>query len=137
MSAEAGVPPLLRRPIHICFFSDVVTVARAHQNNIFWNARSNAVGGGVAHLATREGGTAANPAGLTSNYNVLYFSGTDGATGVFNAAVVANIAAWRTATGQDNNSFHADPMLVDPDGTASFLLPRRFSIFTSIRELRV
>ncbi|HEX8734050.1 MAG TPA: Calx-beta domain-containing protein [Pyrinomonadaceae bacterium] len=102
-----------------CFFSDVVTVTRAHVNNIFWNARSNAVGGGVAHLATREGGTAANPAGLTSNFNILYFSGTDGATGVFNGTVVPTLAAWRTATGQDLNSIHADPLPVNPNGTAA------------------
>ncbi|MEN3333049.1 MAG: trimeric autotransporter adhesin [Blastocatellia bacterium] len=102
-----------------CFFSDVVTVTRAYQDNIFWNARSNAVGGGVAHLAIRVGGTAANPAGLTSNYNDLYFSGTDGATGVFNATVVPTLAAWRTATGQDANSFASDPQFIAPNGTSA------------------
>ena len=102
-----------------CFFSDTTSVTRSHQDNIYWNARGNAVGGGTAHLATREGGTTANPAGLTSNFNVLYFSGTDGATGVFNATVVPTLAAWRTATGQDNNSFHADPTLINPTGTAA------------------
>lgn len=102
-----------------CFFSDVVTVTRAHLDNIFWNARSNAVAGGVAHLATREGGTAANPAGLTSNFNILYFSGTDGATGVFNATVIPTLAAWRTATGQDANSIAFDPQLINPTGTAA------------------
>lgn len=101
------------------FFSDVVTVTRAHLNNIFWNARSNAVGGGVAHLATRVGGTTANPPGLTSNYNILYFTGTDGATGVFNAVVVPTLVAWRTATGQDLNSHHSDPMFINPTGNAA------------------
>lgn len=102
-----------------CFFSDVITVTRAHLDNIFWNARGNAVGGGVAHLATREGGTTANPPGLTSNFNVLYFTGTDGATGVFNAVVVPTLPAWRTATGQDFNSFHNDPQFINPTGTAA------------------
>jgi hypothetical protein len=102
-----------------CFFSDVVTVTRAHLDNIFWNARSNAVGGGTAHIVTREGGTTANPAGLTSNYNVLYFSGTDGATGVFNAVVIPTLPAWRTATGQDFNSFANDPQLINATGTAT------------------
>lgn len=102
-----------------CFFSDVVTVTRAYQDNIFWNARSNATGGGVAHLAIRVGGTAPNPAGLTTNYNILYFSGTDGATGVFNATVIGTLAAWRTATGQDANSIAADPQLIAPTGTAA------------------
>lgn len=102
-----------------CLFSDVVTVTRAYQDNIFWNARSNAIGGGVAHLAIRVGGTAPNPAGLTSNFNILYFSGTDGATGVFNATVVPTLAAWRTATGQDANSIHGDPQLIDPTAAAA------------------
>jgi uncharacterized repeat protein (TIGR02543 family) len=102
-----------------CFFSDVVTVVRNFQDNIFWNARSNAVGGGVAHLAIRVGGTTANPTGLTSNYNDLYFSGTDGATGVFNSVVVSTLAAWRTATGQDVNSFAGDPQFIAPNGTAT------------------
>jgi uncharacterized repeat protein (TIGR01451 family) len=102
-----------------CLFSDVVTVTRNYSNNIFWNARSNAVGGGVAHLAIRLGGTTANPAGLTSNFNDLYFSGTDGATGVFNAVVVPTLAAWRTATGQDGNSFAFDPQFIAPNGTAA------------------
>jgi len=102
-----------------CFFSDVVTVTRAHLDNIFWNARSNAVGGGTAHIVTREGGTTANPPGLTSNYNILYFTGTDGATGVFNAVVIPTLPAWRTATGQDINSFALDPMFINPTGTAA------------------
>jgi hypothetical protein len=104
-----------------CFFSDVVTVTRAYQDNVFWNARSNAVGGGTAHLAIRVGGTAANPAGLTSNFNILLANGTDGATGVFNAVVVANLPAWRTATGNDANSIAADPQLLAPNATAALV----------------
>ena len=102
-----------------CFFSEVVTVTRNFQDNIFYNARSNAAGGGVAHIAIRVGGTAANPAGLTSNYNDLYVTGTDGVIGFFNAAVYTTIAAWRTATGQDINSFNADPQFLTPAGTAA------------------
>lgn len=102
-----------------CFFSDVTAVTRAHQNNIYWNARSNAIGGGTAHIVTREGGTAANPAGLTSNFNILYFTGVDGATGVFNAVVVPTLAAWRTATGQDTTSIHSDPKLIAATGGAA------------------
>lgn len=102
-----------------CFYSDVVTVTRSFQNNIFWNARGNSVAGGVAHLAIRVGGTAANPAGLTCNYNDLYVSGTDGAIGVFNSTVYATIAAWRTATGQDANSFNGDPQFIAPAANAA------------------
>jgi len=102
-----------------CFFSDVVTVTRNFQNNIFWNARGNATAGGAAPIAIRVGGSTPNPAGLTSNFNDLYVTGTDGAIGVFNAVVVPTIAAWRTATGQDANSFSGNPQFIEPVGTAS------------------
>jgi hypothetical protein len=101
-----------------CLLSDVVTNTRNFQDNIFWNARSNA-SGGIANIVIRVGGTAPNPAGLTSDYNDLYFSGTDGVTGFFNALIVPTLAAWRTATGQDNNSFAFDPQFIAPNGTAA------------------
>jgi hypothetical protein len=99
-------------------FSDVVTNTRNYQDNIFWNARSNA-SGGIANVAIGVGGTAPNPAGLTSDFNDLYFSGTDGATGVFNGLVVPTLADWRTATGQDNNSLAADPQFIAPNAAAA------------------
>ncbi|MBV9241378.1 MAG: Ig-like domain-containing protein, partial [Acidobacteria bacterium] len=102
-----------------CFFSDVVTSTRLFEDNIFHNARSNTVTGGVAHIAIRVGGTAANPAGLTSNYNDLFFSGNDGATGVFNGVVVSPLSSWRTTTGQDANSIASDPIFKTPTGTSS------------------
>ncbi|MEK6299798.1 MAG: C25 family cysteine peptidase [Acidobacteriota bacterium] len=101
-----------------CFLSDVVTNTRNYQDNIFWNARSN-TSGGIANIAIRVGGTAPNPAGLTSDFNDLYFTGTDGATGVFNGLVVPTLADWRTATGQDNNSLAADPQFMAPNAAAA------------------
>ena len=94
------------------FNSDVVTTARNFQDNIFWNARSNAVGGGFVHAAIKVGGTAPNPAGLTSDHNILLATGTDGVTGVFNGAVVNTLTDWQTATGQDATSLAADPLFV-------------------------
>jgi hypothetical protein len=102
-----------------CFFSDVVNVTRNFQDNIFWNARGNAVAGGVAHVAMRVGGTVLNPTGLTSNYNDLFFSGTDGAAGVFNAVVIPTFAAWNTATGQDANSITINPQFIAPTDPAA------------------
>jgi hypothetical protein len=99
------------------FLSDVVTNVRKFQNNIFSNARSNA-SGGIANIAIRVGGTTANPAGLTSDYNDLLATGTDGNIGVFNAAVIPTIAAWRTATGMDGASINSDPQFIAPAGTA-------------------
>lgn len=94
------------------FNSDVVTTARNFQDNIFWNARSNAVGGGFVHVAIKVGGTAPNPAGLTSDHNILLATGTDGVTGVFNGAAVNTLTDWQTATGQDATSIAADPLFV-------------------------
>ena len=54
----------------------------------------------------------AQPAGLTSNYNVLYAPGTGGFTGLFNNVDRLTLANWQTATGQDANSIAADPQFV-------------------------
>ncbi|HJU40540.1 MAG TPA: hypothetical protein VJ724_13270, partial [Tahibacter sp.] len=101
------------------FNSDTVTTTRNFQNNIFWNARSNVGTGGTAHVAIRLGGTASNPPGTTSNYNVILADGNDGVTGVFNAAIVPTLADWQTATGQDANSVAANPQFVAPSGDAA------------------
>ncbi len=98
--------------------SDVVTNVRKFQNNIFWNARSN-TSGGIANVAVAVGGTAPNPTGLTSNYNDLYATGVDGVVGVFNSTIQNTLADWQTATGQDANSISADPLFVNPNGTAA------------------
>ncbi|HEV7700487.1 MAG TPA: Calx-beta domain-containing protein [Pyrinomonadaceae bacterium] len=100
-------------------FSDTVTTARNFQNNILWNARSNAVAGGTAQAAIFLAGTTPNPAGTTSNFNDLFASGTDGAVGVYNSTVQTTLANWRTATGQDANSMSVDPLLIAPTGTAA------------------
>ncbi|HEV7783520.1 MAG TPA: hypothetical protein VGO58_19735, partial [Chitinophagaceae bacterium] len=102
----------------LAFNSTVTTNTRNFINNIFWNARSNGAGTGK-HYAIRVGGTTANPAGLTSNYNVLYATGTGGFTGLFNAVDQATLTAWRTATGQDNSSIAGDPQFINAGGNAS------------------
>jgi hypothetical protein len=101
------------------FSSSAVTVPRNIQNNIFWNARGNATPGGLVHLAVSVGGTTVNPAGLKSNHNIIYASGVDGFTGLYNTQLVQTLADWRTATGQDLNSVAADPKFVAPNGSAA------------------
>jgi hypothetical protein len=100
------------------FNGSALTSTRSYVDNIFWNARSNASGAGK-NYAYAIAGTAPNPAGLTSNYNDLYASGTGGFVGQFNAVDQTTISDWRTATGQDANSISANPLFVAPTGTAA------------------
>lgn len=80
------------------------TGTRIFKDNIFWSDRSNAVGGGTAHFAIAVAGVGPNPLGLTSDYNDLAATGTDGNVGLYNAVIQPNLAAWKIATGQDANS---------------------------------
>ncbi len=98
------------------FLSSVTTGTRSVLDNIFVNSRSNAVGGGVAHFAI---GIGSSTSGLTSNYNDLYVSGTDGALGVFNAVVYSTFAAYKTATSLEANTFNTDPQFVAPVANAA------------------
>lgn len=96
------------------FNSTVTANTRNYRNNIFYNARGNTSGTGV-HYAIQVGGTAANPAGLTSNNNILFanFAG-GGATGRFNAVTRNTLSDWQTATGQDGASIGLDPLYATP-----------------------
>ena len=100
------------------FNGSALTSTRNYINNIFWNARSNALGAGK-NYAISLAGTAPNPAGLTSNYNDLYATGTGGFVGLFNAVDQTTLANWQTATGQDANSLSVDPLFIAPNGSAS------------------
>jgi len=100
------------------FNGSALTSTRNYVDNIFWNARSNASGAGK-NYAISLAGTAPNPAGLTSNYNDLYVSGTGGFVGLFNAIDQTMLADWQTATGQDANSISADPQFAAPNAAAA------------------
>ena len=103
----AGVGP------SYAYASSVTTGTRANRNNIFFNARSN--GGSTGkNYAIRVGGTAPNPAGLTINNNIYFANGTGAVFGFFNTLDVANLAAWKTAVGQDAASFESDPQFNAP-----------------------
>jgi trimeric autotransporter adhesin len=99
------------------FNSSVVTSLRYYGNNIFFNARSNS-GSTGKHYAVRVGGTAPNPAGLTINYNDYFVTGIGSFVGQFNGLDQFDLAAWRTAVGQDCNSFSSDPKFINPTGSA-------------------
>lgn len=89
------------------------TNTRAFRDNIFFNARTNS-GATGKHYAVKINGTAANPAGLTINNNLYFVNGSGGVFGFFNGADVASLAAWKTAVGQDANSFEGNPQYLDP-----------------------
>jgi uncharacterized repeat protein (TIGR01451 family) len=93
--------------------SSIITNVRNYRDNIFFNARSNGAATSK-HYAIRAGGTTPNPAGLTSNNNVLLANGIGGLTGLFNAVDQPTLAAWQAATGQDANSFALDPQYLAP-----------------------
>lgn len=108
-----GGAPSTNAANSFAFNSAVTTNTRAFQNNIFVNARSNGSSTGK-HYAVSLAGTAANPAGLTSNYNIYQATGLGGVLGLFNATDRTSLALWQTATGQDANSKNASPCLVNP-----------------------
>ncbi len=92
------------------------TNTRSFRNNIFFNARTNS-GAIGKHYAVKINGTGANPTGLTINNNVYFVNGTGGVFGYFNSADVANLAAWRTAVGQDLASIEGNPQFAAPAAT--------------------
>jgi trimeric autotransporter adhesin len=93
--------------------STVLSGTREYQDNIFWNARSNA-SGAATNYAIGLSGT-----GFTSNFNDLFASGTGGAVGAFDGVAQATLANWQTATGQDGMSISANPLLGNPTGNAT------------------
>ena len=72
--------------------------------------------------ALRRATTAARPrtpTGLTADNNIFFASGTGGVLGFYNSADHTTLAAWQAATGQDATSAVADPLFVNPTGTAA------------------
>ncbi|MEO8664668.1 MAG: hypothetical protein ABI462_04150 [Ignavibacteria bacterium] len=100
------------------FQGTAFNVTRNYKNNVFYNARSNS-GATGKHYGIRLLGSTPNPTGLTSDYNILYATGTGGALGIYNSVDRVTIAEWRTATGQDNNSYSSNPVFVNQNGTSS------------------
>lgn len=90
--------------------------AATYQNNIFVNARSNSP---TTLTGKHYAVTIVNPAGLTAGGNLLLASGTGGVLGLYNSIDRSTLAAWQAATGQDATSAVADPLFVNPTGTAA------------------
>jgi hypothetical protein len=86
---------------------------RSFRDNIFFNARSNN-GATGKNYAVKINGTTANPSGLTINNNIYFVNGTGGTFGFFNSVDVADLSTWKTAVGQDANSFFTNPQYLNP-----------------------
>lgn len=86
------------------------------RNNILFNARSNSTGTGKHYAVLLNGVT-----GVTSNYNLLYTTGTGGVFGSADNGTTdrASLSAWQAATGFDGNSGSGDPNYIAPTGTSS------------------
>ena len=85
------------------FNSNTAANSRKFQNNIFVNARSNGPGTGK-HYAVKytTGGT------LTADYNDFLATGSGAVFGYYGADI-ADLGAWRTATGKDAHSLNVNP----------------------------
>lgn len=112
-SIYIGGSPTAGTGASFAFNGTQTTNTRSFRDNIFFNARSNS-GATGKNYAVKINGTTANPTGLTINNNIYFANGSGGVFGFFNSADVANIAAWRTAVGQDASSFEANPQFSDP-----------------------
>jgi hypothetical protein len=80
------------------------------RNNIFNNARTNS-GSTGKHYAVRLAGNQ-----LTIDYNDYYVSGSGGVLGYLGGDKTT-LDAWKSATGQDNNSLNTNPTFRNPGST--------------------
>lgn len=90
---------------------------RDFRNNIYVNARSNS-GGTGKHYAVEYWKYTSN---MNANNNLFFVSGTGGVLGLFDGVDRATLAAWQTALGfggREANSLNANPLFVNPTGTA-------------------
>ncbi len=84
------------------------------KDNILVNARSNGSGTGK-HLGILSGVVT----NLTSDYNLIFVSGTGGIVGQNALVDYATLTAWSSGTSVDANSVSGDPMFISPAGDAS------------------
>lgn len=111
-SVYIGGAPALGTASSYGIFSTVTANIRSIQNNIFFNARSNAGEATGKHFSA----SLTDATGLTINNNLYLASGTGNTFGRINSADVADLAAWKLASGQDANSITGDPGFKDPAG---------------------
>lgn len=104
------------------FSSSGTTNERDFRNNIFFNARSGKGNnsGTARHYAVRFEG-AVSTAGLTSDNNIYLVTGVGGVLAYYNSVDRGTLSALQTTSGVDLSSLSADPLFVNPTGTAATL----------------
>ncbi len=130
-SVYLGGNPVNGNSNTFAFTSSVTGNVRNYRNNIFYNSRSND-GSTGKHYAVKVGGTSPNPTGLLLNNNNYFTDGNGGVIGLFNDTDRVSLSAWKTAVGQDTNSFSADPHYIEPNGSSSTVNLHINSIFPTI-----
>jgi len=86
------------------------------RNNLLVNTRSNS--GGIGKHYAVGYATGATTTGVTANNNLFFVSGNGGALGYDDNADQTTLADWQAATGMDAASVFADPLFINPTGTA-------------------
>lgn len=94
------------------------TGIRNIKNNIFYNARSNALGTGKHYALYLTTGSLTQ---LDINYNLYYAPGTGGFISRFGATDYSTLSLWRSNTFLDYNSGYGNPNFVNPGGNKSNL----------------
>lgn len=104
-----------------------------YRNNIFSNTRSTAGSGHnyAGFYTTAPGGS------WTADYNDYYASGTRGMLMHHDGTNYATLAAWQTATSQDDNSLNVDPLFatVPPVLTTDFIPRASMTGFTGLGSI--
>jgi hypothetical protein len=99
-------------------FADFSSGTRIFKNNIFWNARSSSSGGAKNYAIYVN--QAPPPPGMSSDYNDLYATGTNGFVGRLCCGVdYPTLAAWQAASGQDAHSISMNSQYINPTGDAN------------------
>ncbi|MBX7242323.1 MAG: T9SS type A sorting domain-containing protein [Bacteroidia bacterium] len=86
------------------------------RNNIFMNARSNAVPSAIYNHAI----SLAN-ASVTSNYNLYYTTGTDGATGFLAPSSYITLCDWKVVKVSETNSLWGNPNFNNATGDTALV----------------
>ena len=93
-------------------YSHSSNLLRVHQNNVWINVRTSAVGGWDVAVYIED--TLPSPAHVTADHNLYYAPGSGPALVRNGTTNYYTLAAWKAASGLDAHSVTGDPLLVNP-----------------------